>query len=348
MAPYAEPDVRRGLLDLATSVVPYLALTAAMYVLSGLLRCSRWSLRVPAAGFLLRTFIVFHDCTHGSFFADRRANKWVGIACALLVFTPFHSWRHEHAVHHATAGRSRQARHGRRRHAHGRRIPRALTAGAPRLPADAQSVRAARRSGRCGRCCSNPASCPAGRAGGSGARSSPPMSRSSRHRRAVRARSAGGRCCSSSCRRRCSPARPEYGCSTCNTSSRTSTGSATTTGATRSRRYRGSSHLKLPKILQFFTGNIGLHHVHHLSPRIPNYNLQRAHDENPVFHDVPTLTCGTASARCGSSSTTSSVGASSPSPQRGAEHPAGRGAEPQQGASIAPARRDSSVGRAHD
>ena len=52
---------------------------------------------------------------------------------------------------------------------------------------------------------------------------------------------------------------------------------------------RGSSYLKLPKILQFFTGNIGLHHVHHLSARIPNYNLQRAHDENPVFHDVPTL-----------------------------------------------------------
>jgi omega-6 fatty acid desaturase (delta-12 desaturase) len=52
---------------------------------------------------------------------------------------------------------------------------------------------------------------------------------------------------------------------------------------------RGSSHLRLPKILQFFTGNIGLHHVHHLNPKIPNYNLQRAHDENPVFHDVPTL-----------------------------------------------------------
>ncbi len=52
---------------------------------------------------------------------------------------------------------------------------------------------------------------------------------------------------------------------------------------------RGSSYLKLPKVLQFFTGNIGLHHVHHLSARIPNYNLQRAHDENPLFHDVPTL-----------------------------------------------------------
>ena len=42
-------------------------------------------------------------------------------------------------------------------------------------------------------------------------------------------------------------------------------------------------------MLQFFTGNIGLHHVHHLSARIPNYNLQRAHDENPVFHDARQL-----------------------------------------------------------
>jgi omega-6 fatty acid desaturase (delta-12 desaturase) len=52
---------------------------------------------------------------------------------------------------------------------------------------------------------------------------------------------------------------------------------------------RGSSYLKLPKVLQFFTGNIGLHHVHHLNARIPNYNLQPAHDANPIFHDVPTL-----------------------------------------------------------
>ncbi len=52
---------------------------------------------------------------------------------------------------------------------------------------------------------------------------------------------------------------------------------------------RGSSHLVLPKVLQFFSGNIGLHHVHHLSARIPNYNLQRAHDENAIFHNVPTI-----------------------------------------------------------
>jgi omega-6 fatty acid desaturase (delta-12 desaturase) len=53
---------------------------------------------------------------------------------------------------------------------------------------------------------------------------------------------------------------------------------------------RGSSYLKLPKVLQFFTGNIGLHHVHHLSARVPNYYLQRAHDNTPIFQDVPVLT----------------------------------------------------------
>jgi acyl-lipid omega-6 desaturase (Delta-12 desaturase) len=51
----------------------------------------------------------------------------------------------------------------------------------------------------------------------------------------------------------------------------------------------GSSYLKLPRVLEFITGNIGYHHVHHLSARIPNYNLPRAHRENPIFHAVPTL-----------------------------------------------------------
>jgi omega-6 fatty acid desaturase (delta-12 desaturase) len=52
---------------------------------------------------------------------------------------------------------------------------------------------------------------------------------------------------------------------------------------------QGSSYLRLPKVLQFFTGNIGLHHVHHLNAGIPNYNLQRAHDENEILQDVRTL-----------------------------------------------------------
>src|SRR5207248_3897385 len=53
---------------------------------------------------------------------------------------------------------------------------------------------------------------------------------------------------------------------------------------------QGSSYLHLHPILRFFTGNIGLHHIHHLNPKIPNYNLKRAHDENPTLHNVPTLT----------------------------------------------------------
>ena len=113
LAPYTEPRVGRSVLELATSVVPYLVVTAASYALIQVSYLLVLVLAVPAAGFLLRTFIVFHDCAHGSFFANRTVNKWVGMVCALLVFTPFHSWRHEHAVHHDPSRGS--ARRGRRR-----------------------------------------------------------------------------------------------------------------------------------------------------------------------------------------------------------------------------------------
>jgi omega-6 fatty acid desaturase (delta-12 desaturase) len=53
---------------------------------------------------------------------------------------------------------------------------------------------------------------------------------------------------------------------------------------------QGSSFFKLPKILQWFTGNIGFHHIHHLSPRIPNYKLEKCHNENSLFHEVNTIT----------------------------------------------------------
>jgi len=55
----------------------------------------------------------------------------------------------------------------------------------------------------------------------------------------------------------------------------------------------GSSYFKLPKILQWFSGNIGLHHVHHARPTIPNYNLQQCHDDIPAFHAVEPLTIRT-------------------------------------------------------
>ena len=62
------------------------------------------SLAVPAAGFLVRTFIVFHDCTHGSFLRSRSANAWLGTTLGLLVLSPFTCWRHDHACITRTAG----------------------------------------------------------------------------------------------------------------------------------------------------------------------------------------------------------------------------------------------------
>jgi omega-6 fatty acid desaturase (delta-12 desaturase) len=54
-------------------------------------------LAIPAAGFVLRTYIVFHDCAHGSFLPPKRANAWLGVAVGLVVYAPFVSWRHSHA-----------------------------------------------------------------------------------------------------------------------------------------------------------------------------------------------------------------------------------------------------------
>jgi hypothetical protein len=62
------------------------------------------ALALPTAGFLVRTYIVFHDCAHGSFLASKRANRWLGTVLGLLVFATFDCWKHNHAVHHATAG----------------------------------------------------------------------------------------------------------------------------------------------------------------------------------------------------------------------------------------------------
>ncbi len=104
VARHEQPSLRHSLVDIATSVVPYLALTAGMYLC---LDVSVWialALAVPAAGFLLRTFVVFHDCAHGSFLSTKRANLWLGRLTGLLVFQPFGNWRHNHAVHHGTAG----------------------------------------------------------------------------------------------------------------------------------------------------------------------------------------------------------------------------------------------------
>ena len=78
LASYAQPRLARSLLDIGTSVVPYVLLTALLYQTLGVSVLLTVALMVLAAGFLVRTFIVFHDCTHGSLFPSKRANRWVG------------------------------------------------------------------------------------------------------------------------------------------------------------------------------------------------------------------------------------------------------------------------------
>src|ERR1700735_3881498 len=104
LAPYARPNSRRSAFDLATSVVPYIALWVLMYLSLSVSYLLTLALAIPAAGFAGRSVIVFHDCTHGSFMRTKRANAWVGTTVGLIVFQCFRSWKLEHAIHHATAG----------------------------------------------------------------------------------------------------------------------------------------------------------------------------------------------------------------------------------------------------
>ncbi|MEA2301672.1 MAG: hypothetical protein QOE44_2207, partial [Solirubrobacteraceae bacterium] len=104
LAAYAKPNVGRAALDVATSIVAYVGLCAAMYLVLDVSYLLVLALAIPAAGFAVRTFIVFHDCGHGSFLPSKRWNAWVGGLAGLVIYMPFRWWRHDHAVHHATAG----------------------------------------------------------------------------------------------------------------------------------------------------------------------------------------------------------------------------------------------------
>jgi acyl-lipid omega-6 desaturase (Delta-12 desaturase) len=288
LAPYAQPRFGRAMVDLATSVVGYLLISVGIYFALEVSVLLALALAIPAAALLVRTFIVFHDCSHGSFLASRKANTWLGVALGLLLYMPFVRWRHDHAVHHATAGDLTRRGVGDVRtltvaeyHALGwrarlgyrlQRHP-ALMFGLGPLVAMIIGPRIVPRGAR------------------------------ARARRSVLATDAAlagliaGICLLIGWKDYLlviGPAAMLAG----------STGiwlfyvqhqfedaywEDTGTWSYAESALRGSSYLSLPKVLHFLTGNIGYHHVHHLSARIPNYNLRRAHEENPIFHEVPTL-----------------------------------------------------------
>lgn len=285
---YAQPRPARTLLDLATSAVPYMGLLVATYFALNVSVLLALALAPLTAGFLLRTFIVFHDCTHGSMFRSRRANRAVGTVLGLLLYTPFATFAHTHAVHHATAGN----------------LDRRGTGDLPTLTVE--EYRARSRRGRVGyRLFRNPIVM-----FGIGPILSfvvlPRLVRRGtrpRLRRAVMCTNAvvlllvGAACVWIGPVAYLLVQWPAawlagsagiflfYVQHQFEDAYWTSADSWSFADAA----IRGSSYLRLPAILRFFSGNIGYHHVHHLSARVPNYNLRRAHEAIDLFRDVPVL-----------------------------------------------------------
>jgi omega-6 fatty acid desaturase (delta-12 desaturase) len=287
LAAHMKPRLGRAVLDLATSVVAYLAIAAAMFVATDVSYLLVFALAVPASGFLIRTFIVFHDCAHGSFLRSKRANATLGAALGVVLFTPFAWWRHKHAVHHATTGD----------------LDRRGTGDIQTLTI--AEYRARPWWGRAGyRLFRNPLVM-----FGLGplwvVLVGPRLVTPGMHprlRRSVLATDLalvvviGALCWLAGWKDVLLVLGPPLFL----------TGAAgiwlfyvqhqfeeaywqrNDDWSFDEAALQGSSYLRLPRILQFFTGNIGFHHIHHLSARIPNYNLQDAHVAGDLG-PVPTL-----------------------------------------------------------
>ncbi len=289
VAKYQQSDTRRSYWQVVNTLLPYFVLWYLMY---RSLAVSYWLtllLAIPAAGFMVRTFIIFHDCGHGSFFNSRKANDVLGFITGVLTFTPYYHWRHDHAIHHATAGD----------------LDRRGVGDVMVLTVDEYlELPSWKRLGY--RFLRNPFVMFA---------VGPLFVFLIVHRFAHR--TAGKR-------ERYSViwtnlillgilvfmgltigikafVLVHLPILVLGTSfgvwlfyvqhqfegvywERHENWSFSAAGL------QGSSFYQLPKLLQWFTGNIGFHHIHHLSPRIPNYFLERCHNENPVFDQVKPLT----------------------------------------------------------
>lgn len=290
---FQAPVLAKGVSQLLTSFGGFFASCGAMYLLSGV---SLWLALAPAplaAGFLIRIFIIQHDCGHASFFRGRRANDALGFLCSLMTLTPYRSWRRQHAGHHGVWNNLDRRQNGadiyspcltvaeyralpafRRFFYRATRhplianvlLPPLVFIGLFRLPFDAPvSWRRERREVYVTNLCL------IGLFGGLGlilgfeevaVVQLPTMAVASiigvwlfsvQHRGETTIWAR----------------------------------SATWDSATAS--LRSSTYLRLPAVLRWFTGNIGYHHVHHLNPRIPNYRLQECHEAMPALHNVPTL-----------------------------------------------------------
>jgi omega-6 fatty acid desaturase (delta-12 desaturase) len=290
VARYEGMDTRRAIMQLVTTLVP---LCAAFFVMYQSLALPYWVtlvLAVPTAGFLVRTFIIMHDCAHRSFLASPRANDFVGMITGVITLTPFGRWRREHAKHHASSGDLDRRGHGdiptltvreyRARTAWGRlryrmfRHPLVLIGLGP-----LHMIVLQRLHPNEGTLTDRPSlsvwSTNAAIVALFVAFSLwiGPRAVLLVYLPAIYFAAVGGVWLFY----------VQHQFEDAYWKHHDDWDYATAA-------IRGSSYFKLPPALEWVTGSIGLHHVHHLGPRIPNYHLKRCHDENPMFHDVTSLT----------------------------------------------------------
>lgn len=292
VARYQQPDTRKGVWQIVNSFGGLFLCWLLMY---GSLSVSYWLtllLAFPAAGFLVRIFIIQHDCGHGSFFKARRANDTVGIICGVLTMIPYRFWRRSHAIHHAhhaeleergigdvwtmTVEEYWRAPWWKRVAYRVFRNPIFLFGVAPtvnfvlltRLPFGGEANW--RNGERASVWWTNLAI--AGWVAAAAALVGFGAVLMIQLPVVVIAGSVGTWLfyVQHQFERTYWEHTPQWDY---------------TLAA-----MHGSSYYQLPRLLQWFTGNIGFHHIHHLSPRIPNYNLQDCHEENPVLQRVVHLT----------------------------------------------------------
>ena len=288
------------MLQTLTSLGGYLAVCAAMYATAGI---SVWfvALLAPfAAGFLVRTFIVQHDCGHGAFFRSQRANEVLGFVCSVFTFAPYHLWRRQHAGHHGiwnnldkrnsgvdiystclTVEEYRALSPWQRRWYRVSRSPLVANLILPplvflllfRVPFDVPAGSDWRRE-RIGVYATNLAL--VALFGVAGLLLGFERVLLVQLPIIVLASIAGVWLFTVQHR------------SDHTVWARQKDWDAVTASL------KGSSYLRLPRVLQWFTGNIGLHHIHHLNPKVPNYRLQQCHQAVAELAEVPVMTLRTA------------------------------------------------------
>ena len=285
---YQNPDPRRALWQVCNTFVPYIALWYCMFRSLGISYWLTLGLAVVAAGVLLRVFIMCHDCGHRSFFKSRRANDLLGFVGGVLTFTPYHYWRHQHDIHHATSGNLdrrgvgdiwtmtvreyRESSRWRRLHFRLYRNPFILFLIGPLFVFLFKHRFAKRGAGwRWHRSVLWSNLAMLGLAVAVSALIGPKAYLLIQLPVISIAAVAGVWLFY---------VQHQFeGVYWERQAEWDQFASA----------MRGSSFYKLPRLLQWFSGNIGFHHIHHLSPRIPNYFLEKCHRENPPFQAVKAL-----------------------------------------------------------